>query len=296
MPQPLRPAILTQSFCLGNCRVSNGFWDVPISEQSLLACTVAPLETQSQDTLDGPEHLAMASKKTYNPCAGGDPVLAWLDMGLDSKVGQSARSEMPYNMATSTKALKRLKKKCKEAAKERHEDDSLMFAVRPYQSRLSFVVTGEKENLGLSVFALPANDIGLIKHAIYSSGTISAGFNVYDGRAFRSGLLWSSVGILTPLQTSRATGGVCMQKPRAKHASRAGTRLPSLATVVKATRNTGSSPTRGARHAHPKFLALPSGIARVVPRIGTRHTLYSPLTCHVAEDSAPVTRVIRSPL
>ncbi len=160
--------------------MSQGFWDVPISEQSLLSCTVPSVETFRDETVDGPLHLSWATKSSYSPCAGSDPVLAWLDMGPTASLRRVGRSELPYTGLTSKRSAKA---QCEAARGLTYSNTTLSFAVRSYKLSTSGKdATGRAtEDFGLSVFALPADNIGLIKQAIYSGGTISAGFFVYDG-------------------------------------------------------------------------------------------------------------------
>jgi hypothetical protein len=160
--------------CAGACRASRGFWDTPISEQSLLMCTVPALDTVTEESIDGPQHVTWASKVAYSACAGSDPILAWLDMGPTSP-RRVARSQLPYDATTAQHSTKRCKALTQSGSK------FLDFKVRLYNS------TSAKNELlvdgGPSVWVLPANYFGLIRQAIYSAGTISAGFWMYDGRS-----------------------------------------------------------------------------------------------------------------
>ncbi len=153
------------------CRASIGFWDTPISEQSLLICTVPAVDTTTDETIDGPMRVTWASKATYSACGGSDPVVAWLDMG-PSAPRRVPRSQLPYDSAAARQSATR----CNELASS---SQALNFVIRSYNSTTT---KGDIVNDGsLSIFVLPANYFGLIQQAIYSAGTIAAGFTVYDG-------------------------------------------------------------------------------------------------------------------
>ncbi len=149
----------------GLCRETDRYWDVPVSEQALIQCTTPAVETRADETVEGPQQVSWAAKPGYSACQGSDPILAWLDMGPETD-GRVARSSMPYIAATAKKPQQHCK-----------QPNGVKFRVRQYNGLGSDV----DSDYGLSIFSLPANNIVLIKQAIYSSGTISAGFSVYDG-------------------------------------------------------------------------------------------------------------------
>jgi hypothetical protein len=156
------------------CRGSKGFWDNPVSEQSLLICTVPSVDTETERTVDGPKRVSWSTKAFYSACVGSDPIVAWLDMGPTSP-RRVARSQLPYNAATAVQSTA----KCKALANA--QKPGLDFMVRLYNSSTATVDNRMMDDGYLSIFMLPANDVKLIKQAIYSAGTISAAFSVYDG-------------------------------------------------------------------------------------------------------------------
>jgi len=163
------------------CRGSKGFWDTPVSEQSLLICTVPSVDTQVQETIAGPKLVGWASRATYSACAGSDPIVAWLDMGPKSP-RRVARSQLPYNGTTAVQSTL----KCKELTTS--TQPGLSFIIRSYNSTSA---DQKKVEDYLSVFVLPAGKdyFDLAKQAIVSTGTISAAFSVYDDMyAYKSGV------------------------------------------------------------------------------------------------------------
>ncbi len=166
------------------CRGSRGFWDTPVSEQSLLICTVPSVDTETEKTVDGPKRVSWSTKASYSACVGSDPIVAWLDMGATSS-RRVARSQLPYNATSAVHSTTQ----CKALANS--QQPRLDFMVRSYNSSTATANNQVMDDGHLSVFILPANDVGLIKQAIYSAGTISAAFSVYDGGSrFFAGVLY----------------------------------------------------------------------------------------------------------
>ena len=132
------------------------------------------MDTITDESIDGPQHVSWASSAAYSACAGSDPIVAWLDMGPTS-LRRTTRSQLPYDAATAKQSTQMC----------RNLTDSttpfVEFKVRAYNATSAnnqALVDGS-----LSVWVLPANFVGLIQQAIYSGGTISAGFWIYDGES-----------------------------------------------------------------------------------------------------------------
>jgi len=153
------------------CRMSKGFWDTPISEQSVLVCTAPAVNAVTDESIAGPQHVTLASTASYSACGGSDPIMAWLDMGPTSP-RRVARSQLPYDATTAKQSIKRC------WALTASSKNVLDFKVRSYNS--TGVLNQTLLDGSLSVWVLPANYFGLIQQAIYSAGTVSAGFWMYD--------------------------------------------------------------------------------------------------------------------
>jgi hypothetical protein len=152
--------------------MSKGFWDTPISEQSVLVCTTPAVDAVLDESIAGPQHVTLASTASYSACGGSDPIMAWLDMGPTS-TRRVARSQLPYDATTAKQSTKRC------WALTASNKSVLDFKVRSYNT--TGVLNQTLLDGSLSVWVLPANYFGLIQHAIYSAGTVSAGFWMYDG-------------------------------------------------------------------------------------------------------------------
>jgi hypothetical protein len=92
-----------------------------------------------------------------------------------------SRSQLPYNATTARHSTKR----CKELTQTRINAGADLSEWLIFNVRLVNSTSAKKDfypvDRGPSVWVLPANYFGLIQQAIYSAGTISAGFWMYDG-------------------------------------------------------------------------------------------------------------------
>jgi hypothetical protein len=136
------------------CRKSNGAADIAISEQDINSCWKSGSFYTSPAT-DGTTQITKPAGTwvAEDGCEGGSPTTAWVTMATEGRVSRWA--DLYTGKGYTTDACGSV-----DAA-------SLKYTVAT-------------DSKGVRVFMLPANNFDLIKQAIVSTGTVAAGFTVYD--------------------------------------------------------------------------------------------------------------------
>jgi cathepsin B len=139
------------------CFKTNGATDITLSEQDILSCyTHGGYYPRTGVTDNGQtvtQYYRLASASTSDGCNGGSSAVAWMQM-TGAAGGRVSRWADPYT------------------GKGYQQD-----ACGSHENAIEYKVG--TDSIGARVFKLPANEAS-IKHAISSSGSISAGFDVYS--------------------------------------------------------------------------------------------------------------------